>query len=232
MQTSDGGDWDPYIHPIKEVDTARCIEKLKKFGEVCSYAQGEPLAKPGEASGVCFIVLEGEVVAQVLTEAGAVNQYIAHKPGYTLLEAQCFCEWTEAAAFLAKEPTEALMLKRADLFKAIEGDSELALFFIGTLSQKFRWYVEHARNLSAHSALKRCCDLLLTLAEHDSGAVTGERRFCKRISQEEIGNRLHVNRLTVIRCMKDLRDRGFIEMNEKKICFPDIDALKRFRDTV
>jgi|GEM_PF-3516598 len=232
MAENDGG-WDPETYPIREVDHARCIEKLKQIGEIKYYTKGESLTESGYSEDSCFIVLEGLVVAQVLTEAGSINQYINHKEGYPLLEAQCFCEWVEAAQFLAKEPTTALVLKRADLLAAMEKDFELSLFFIGTLSIKFRWYVEHARNLSAHSAMKRFCDLLINMGAHDSEMVEGKHRFRKRVSQEEIGKRLHVNRQTVIRCMKELRGKGLVEIEEDGfICIPDMDALKRFWGTV
>ncbi|MCL2493488.1 MAG: Crp/Fnr family transcriptional regulator, partial [Clostridiales bacterium] len=223
MLTKNNDDWDPEVFPIKEVDPGRCIEKLRQIGEIRSYEKDELLVESEFSESVCFVVLEGLVIAQVLTEAGTENQYINHTAGYALLEAQCFCEWTENAQFQAKEPTTAVLLTRTDLLAAVEGDPELALFFLGTLSQKFRWYIEHARNLSAHSALRRYCDLLLKMVAHDSETVDGKLRVCKKISQEEIGKKLHVNRLTVIRCMKELRGKGLIETKEDGyICIPDI----------
>jgi len=234
MPTEIENDWDPGTYPVKEANPARCIEKLKLIGDIRSYPKGTTIVESGVNAGVCFIVLEGLVTAHVLAESGTENMYISHKAGYAVLEAQCFCEWTETAYFQAEEPTQVLVLKRAELLKAMEHDFELALFFIGTLSMKFRWYVEHARNLSAHGAMRRCCDLLIEMSNQygeprrDADSV----RIGKKISQEELAKKLHVNRLTVIRCMKELREKGLVETVEGHICIRDLKALKTFREEV
>ena len=169
------------------------------------------------------------MTAQVITEDGIENQYINHKSGNVLLEAQCFCEWIETATFYAAENTELLQLKRSDLIAAMERDFELALFFIGTLSMKFRWYVEHCRSLSMFSAIHRFCDLLEEMAESYGEKKDGKIKLRKKISQEELAKQLHVNRLTIIRCMKELRDHELLETEEGYISIPDLDALKNFR---
>jgi len=225
-------DWDPEAFPIKEADPKRCIEKLKLIGEVRSFSKGSIVSKSGEGGEGCFVVLEGAVTAQVITEDGIENQYINHKKGYILLEAQCFCEWTEVADFYASEDTETLFIKRADLMGAIEKDSELALYFIGSLSMKFRWYVEHCRNLSIYGAMHRLCTLLVEMAA-SYGEDKGDRiKLKKKIIQEDLAKQLHVNRLTIIRCMKELRDKGLIGTEDGHLTIPDLNALKEFRNEV
>ena len=229
MEHIDNG-WDPDAYPIKEVDPQRCIEKLKKIGAVRSFPKGAVISESGAVGKGCFIVLEGLVYAQVITADGSENQYINHKAGNIVLEAQCFCEWTEIANFITAEKTEVLYLRRADLLAAMEKDFELALFFIGTLSMKFRWYIEHCRNLSMFGALHRFCDLLIEIA-NSYGEEKGDKiKLRKKISQEELAKQLHVNRLTIIRCMKELRDKGLVGTEDGYLCFPDLGALKQFRN--
>jgi len=227
-----GSDWDPDKHPIKEVDHGRCIEKLKQIGEIRSFPKGTEISKYGAAGEGCFIVLEGLVKAQVLTEDGTENQYINHKAGYAVLEAQCFCEWGEVANFYTAEPTTVIFLKRNDLLAAMEKDFELALFFIGTISAKFRWYIEHCRSLSMFGAMHRFCALLIEMANSYGEARGDKIRLNKRISQEELAKQLHVNRLTVIRCMKELRDKGLVVTEDGFLSFPDLAALNKFKDEV
>ena len=229
-QNDDG--WDPEVHPIKEVDTERCIEKLKQIGEIRTYPKGATISGPGAAEGGCFIILEGLVKAQVITEDGTENQYINHKAGYAALEAQCFCEWTENANFYTAENTKVIYLKRAVLFAAMEKDFELCLFFIGTLSMKFRWYIEHCRSMCIFGAMHRFCDLLIEMASKDGENKEGKTVLKKRVSQEELAMRLHVNRLTVIRCMKELRDKKLIGTENGRMYISDINALKKFKEEV
>ena len=227
----DGG-WDHDVHPIKEVDPERCIEKLKQIGEIRSFPKGTEISKYGAEGEGCFIVLEGLVKAQVITEDGTENQYINHKAGYAVLEAQCFCEWGEVANFYTAEPTTVIFLKRVNLLAAMEKDFELSLFFIGTISSKFRWYIEHCRSLSMFGAMHRFCDLLIEMANSYGEAHDDKIRLKKRISQEELAKQLHVNRLTVMRCMKELRDKGLVETEDGFISFSDLAALYKFKDEV
>ena len=231
MHTGSDGGWDPNTYPIKEVDPERCIEKLKGIGEILSYPKGATIVESGAHIDSCFIVLEGLATAHVLAESGAEHLYIGHNAGYAVLEAQCFCEWSETAYFQAEEPTKILVLKRAELLAAMERDFELALFFIGTLSIKFRWYVEHCRNLSAHGAMHRFCDLLIDMATRYGTPGEGGLRLNKKISQEELAMKMHVNRLTVIRCMKELRDNGLADTKDGYIFIRDMDELKSFSKT-
>jgi len=228
--THNDNDWDPEAYPIKEVDPKRCIEKLKLIGEIRSFPKGAVISESGTVGEGCFIVLEGIVKAQVITEDGTENQYINHKAGYALLEAQCFCEWTEVANFYTAESTKVLYLKRANLMAAIGKDPELALFFIGTLSVKFRWYIEHCRSLSMFGAMHRFCDLLIEMANSYGESKGDKIRLKKKISQEELAKQLHVNRLTIIRCMKELRDKGLVGTEDGYLSFPDLGALKKFRN--
>ena len=228
MSTQNESDWDSESYPIKEVDTERCIEKLKLIGEVRSYSKGAVVSQSGAKDPICFVVLEGSITAQVMTEDGKENQYISHRAGQALLEAQCFCEWVEVAEFSAAEHTKVLVLKRPELLAAIEKDPELSLFFIGTLSMKFRWYVEHCRNLCMFSAMRRLCDLLLEMAKSYGEIKGGNTILKKKISQEDMAKQLHVNRLTILRCMKELRDYGMVGTENGYYSFPDLNALKKF----
>jgi len=223
--------YDTEKHPIKEVDPERCIEKLKKVGQVRAYAKGDVLAEPGRADLPAFIVLEGAVVAQYNTPSGEENVYITHEPGFALLEAQCFCEWSETAYFRATEPTRALAIERKALMRAVAEDPELALFFIGTLSMKFRWYIEHARHLSAYCAMWRLCDLLIHHAQtHGAPQEDGTVLITKKLSQQLIGNMLHINRITVVRNFKELKEMGLVETDGGNVRIFDLPRLIEYRN--
>ena len=232
MFTHDDSDWDLNIFPIKETDPKRCIEKLKQIGEIRFFPKGEIVSKSGGGRDGCFIVLEGSVRTQLVTEDGIANQYINHSAGYAVLEAQCFCEWIELADFYAIEDTETIYVKREDLLTAMENDFELALYFIGTLCVKFRWYAERYRNRIMFGAMHRFCDLLIKMA-HDNGEKKDDKtQLKKKVSQEEFARQLHVNRLTIIRCMKELRERGLVGTEDGFLSFPDLNNLEKFRNEV
>jgi CRP/FNR family transcriptional regulator len=217
--------------PIKEVNPERCIEKLKSVGEIKSYAKDAVVSAPGASGSRCFVVLEGSVQAQHHTVSGMENAYIAHGPGYAMLEAQCFCEWTETAYFRAMEPSMLLMLERRKLMEALKGDHELALFFIGTLSEKFRWYIDHARNLSAHSAMWRLCEQILSFADQYGKPHDGNILIDRKYSQQTLANMLHLNRITVVRYIKELKDMKLIEYVNGYLCVRDMAALSNYRDS-
>jgi len=216
--------------PIREVNRARCIEKLTRVGEIKSYAKNAVVFAPDTTATSCFIVLEGSVQAQHHTVNGMENSYIAHTPGFAMLEAQCFCEWTETAYFRAMEPSMLLMLERRKLMEALKGDHELALFFIGTLSEKFRWYIDHARNLSAHSAMWRLCEQILSFADQYGKPHDGNILIDKKFSQQALANMLHLNRITVVRYLKELKELDLIEYVNGYLCVRDRQALTDYRD--
>ncbi|MDR1815850.1 MAG: Ig-like domain-containing protein [Clostridiales Family XIII bacterium] len=217
--------------PIKEADPARCVEKLKAAGETRAFPKGAIVAHPGDSAPSCFLVLEGSVEAYTYTPAGAENVFMIHDAGYFFLEPQCLGEIPVMVYFRATEATVLLELPRDRLLFAMEEDFELAEYFIGILCEKFTWAIRHATDIATHGAMWRLCDLLVNLMNaHGEEQSDGSVVIRKRISQQTLSNMLHVNRVTVVRLIKDLKEAGILDSAHGTVRVFDREKLIRFRD--
>jgi thioredoxin reductase (NADPH) len=97
------------------------VERLRRFGDVRAFAEGEPLAKVGEVGRGLTIVLSGKVEVSQRNRAGPAIQIVIHSPGGFLGELAQLAGRPALVDARAQEPVEALVIpseRLKDLFVA------------------------------------------------------------------------------------------------------------------
>src|SRR5881394_1074134 len=65
------------------------VERLRRFGTVCSYSAGEYLAKTGVVSPGMFVILSGEVAVTQHDAFGHEEPIVTHGPARFLPRSPC-----------------------------------------------------------------------------------------------------------------------------------------------
>ena len=98
-----------------------------------------------------------------------------------------------------------------------------------SMSSKFLSSMELIRFGPHNSAEWKLCKMLVIFAQHNGiEHPDGSVEFRKRISQQMLGDLLGMNRVTVARKIKELKDQGlFIVTENNRQIIPSIKELER-----
>ena len=124
---------------------------------------------------------------------------------------------------------ELICIDYAALYRALREDPEIAMDLMQSLALKTLSSQEQMKCMNEHSAIQKVCNLLLSFADRYGVVENGEIVIRERLSQEYISNLLGINRVTVVRVMKELRERGLVERRNRYYCLCDIEQLKENR---
>ena len=101
---------------------------------------------------------------------------------------------------------------------------------IQSLSMKLMSVVEQVRFEQEHSATEKVCNLLLAYAGRYGVADSDGTMIREKLSQEYIANLLGLNRVTVVRVMKDLKQQGLVEKKNGYYYLYHIEQMYDYKD--
>ncbi|HMK81188.1 MAG TPA: FAD-dependent oxidoreductase [Xanthobacteraceae bacterium] len=101
------------------------IERVRRFGEVSSYAPGEALAQVGVVGRGLTLILSGKVDVAQRDEAGRPELIVSHGPGQFMGELATLAGRPALVDVTAAEPVEALIIPPEKLRALLIGEAEL-----------------------------------------------------------------------------------------------------------
>lgn len=101
------------------------IERVRRFGELCSYAPGETLAEIGRVGRGLTVILSGHVEVTQRDEAGRRELIVTHGPGQFMGELATLAGRPALVDVHATEPVEALIIPPEKLRALLIGEAEL-----------------------------------------------------------------------------------------------------------
>ncbi len=110
------------MFPILEPDE---IERLRRFGEVRSYAKGEALSRVGEPGHGLALILSGRVRISQSSQLGATEAITTHEPGGFMGELAQLSGRPSLVDSIAEEPVEALRIPPERLRALLIAEAEL-----------------------------------------------------------------------------------------------------------
>ena len=101
------------------------IERLRRFGELRSYAPGEALAKVGDVAPGMIIILSGHVDITQTDPAGRRSLIVTHGPGSFMGELAQLAGRPALVDATANDPVEAIVIPPAQLRALLIAEAEL-----------------------------------------------------------------------------------------------------------
>ena len=118
-----------------------------------------------------------------------------------------------SASVMTVEKTRLAAISKADFTKFLADHTDIALGLIRDLAGRVRVLSENVKNLALLDVYGRVAKTLLSLAHKRDGRLVIE----KRLTQQDIANRVGASREMVARIMKDLVSGDYITIDHNHI---------------
>lgn len=173
------------------------------------FKRGEALVEQGQKSNALFILLTGR--ARVLTTDSRGREVILANPaqGDYLGEMSIIDNEPHSATVRAEVQTDVLMLGRTEFARCLTENASMSLVVMRGLVKRLRHADRKIESLALLDVYGRVAHALLDFAVTDA---QGQRIIRDKISRQDLAKMVGASREMVSRVMKDLEERGFIEV--------------------
>ncbi len=175
------------------------------------YKRGEVIVEQGKKSNFLAIVLTGR--ARVITTDTRGREVIlaTMNPGDYVGEMSLIDNQPHSASVRAEVQTDVLILGRVEFARCLPENTSMAYAVMKGLVQRLRHADRKIESLALMDVYGRVARALLEFAQPDKDGLLIIR---DRVSRQDVAKMIGASREMVSRVMKDLEDRGFIEVGE------------------
>ena len=203
------------------------LEELAHLAQDASYERAESLPEPQEGGEKLYVLKEGRVQLYVrLPNEGEMTLSVV-EGGSIFGEIAVARQGVGEVHARALVPSLVCTLKTEVLEGLIERHPEVALAMVRMLSERLRLSEVRLAELAHKQVPARLSSLILRLSASE-GIVSREGiRIDTRYTHEQLGTMIGSNREAVTRAMKELREKGAVEVVGRRIHLRDREALER-----
>lgn len=210
----------------------RGIERLEQLGEVEHIPAGQEMNKLGEIPQCCYLVKSGRVICYEFTYNGEQRIYNFMEPNSLFLEECLLFDKPCPILFKTAVPSELVRIDKCDLKRAFKHDIDIVMDVCESLATKFLSSMDLIRFRKQQSAAWKICKLLQIFIEHYGVAYDGKVLIQEKISQQMVADLLGMNRVTVTRKFKELKDIGLLEQINGYYCIRSSCQLQEHMDFI
>lgn len=206
----------------------RGIERLAKLGTVQHFPKGTELNTLNSVPTNCYLVKSGRVICYEISFIGEQRIFNFLEPGSVFLEECVLFDKPCPVIFKTQTASELIVIDKCDLKRAMKHDLDVVMDICESLAVKYLSSMEDIRTMPQQSATWKIARLLLNFAEH-YGICMGKRVLIQeRINQQLLADLLGMNRVTVTRKLKEMKDHGLIGKTEGYYYITDIDLFRAY----
>jgi len=192
---------------------------------VRALAKGEYLFREGEKAEGFYVIQSGVVNVHRVTPDGREQVICLFRPFESFAEATLVTIDTYPANAVATEPTQVIVVRRAEFRDLIARRPELALRMLSSMSQHLKHLVQLLQDLKGRQIEARLADWILQHAPacpaHDAPAVLE-----LPVSKKVLAGQLGVTSETLSRTLARFREEGSIIVDGKRITLRDPARLR------
>lgn len=207
-------------------------ELYTSLGPVVQFKKGDVVAPANIVPNYCYYVLEGRIMTLEYTSVGGDRYYNFNEEESLFLESCVLLQKAPPVAFTALTPSKLVRIPRETLLEQLRTDPDLALDMMTGLSSKFIAAMDQVREGTQFNVAWKVCNLLLTFSERYGVGYDGKILIKEKISQQMLANLLGVNRITMVRTIKELRECGLIEQVNGFYCIRDREKMQDFMENI
>lgn len=173
------------------------------------FKRGEVLVEQGQKSDALFILLTGRARVMTADSRGREVILATLSPGDYLGEMSIIDNQPHSATVRAEVQTDVLLLGRTEFARCLTENSSMALVVMRGLVKRLRQADRKIESLALLDVYGRVAHALLDFAVPDA---QGQLLIKDKISRQDLAKMVGASREMVSRVMKDLEERGFIEV--------------------
>lgn len=173
------------------------------------FKRGEALVEQGQKSNALFILLTGRARVMASDSRGREVILATLAQGDYLGEMSIIDNEPHSATVRAEVQTDVLMLGRAEFARCLTENASMSLVVMRGLVKRLRHADRKIESLALLDVYGRVAHALLDFAVPDA---QGQLVIKDKISRQDLAKMVGASREMVSRVMKDLEERGFIEV--------------------
>ena len=175
------------------------------------FKRGECIVEQGKKSNCLAIVLTGRARVMTTDTRGREVILATMNPGDYVGEMSLIDNQPHSATVKAEVQTDVLILGRTEFARCLPENTSMAYAVMKGLVQRLRHADRKIESLALMDVYGRVARALLEFARTDKD---GQLFIKDRVSRQDVAKMIGASREMVSRVMKDLEDRGFIEVAE------------------
>ena len=214
-------------NPAHLIYTDRASMRLEMLGIPVELPKGFVIHSAGEVPDSCYLIRRGRVMSYEFTASGEERIYNINEEGSLLFEPSVILGRPLTLHFKTMMRSILIRIPRDALLNAVMTDPEAAVDILCSVSEKFLESNEQIRESACHSVRWKVCNLLLSYALRFGVDYDGKVLIHERLSQQLMANLLRVNRVTVARVVRELRDLGLVEQVNGFYCIRSIQRMRK-----
>jgi len=208
----------PLFYGLSEADLSAFAELTRER----SYPKGSVIVFEDDPGDALFLVAAGQVKVVLIGEDGREVILSVLGEGEFFGEMALIDDEPRSAHVIAMEDSTLLVLRREDFQGILEHSAGIALALLRELSRRLRRVDEKVGSLVLLDVHGRVAQLLLDLADETDG-----QRITRRLTHHTIAQMIGSSRETVSRTMRELVDKGLIDVSRKDIVIKDRGSLEQ-----
>lgn len=197
------------------------IARLGDLARDRSYPKNSVILFEDDPGDALYVVISGLVKVVLIGEDGREVILSVLKEGDFFGEMSLIDDKPRSAHVIAMEDATLLVLRREDFQHRLRETPGIAIGMLRAMSRRLREADEKIGGLVLLDVNGRVAKLLLSMADDNDGV-----QITHRVTHHTIAQMVGSSRETVSRTMRELVDRGFIEVTRKAITIRDRAALR------
>ncbi|MDP3775859.1 MAG: Crp/Fnr family transcriptional regulator [Gemmatimonadales bacterium] len=206
----------PLFTDLNEAELARFAEVTRER----EYPKNSVILFEDDPGDALYIVSTGQVKVVLIGEDGREVILSVLSDGDFFGEMAIIDDEPRSAHVIAMKDSHLLVLRREAFQAQLEQNPKIALKLLRVLVQRLRRADEKIGGLVLLDVNGRVAQLLLDLAEESGGP-----KITRRLTHHTIAQMIGSSRETVSRAMRELVERGFIEVSRREITIRQRDSL-------
>jgi CRP/FNR family cyclic AMP-dependent transcriptional regulator len=189
------------------------LELLTSRTVTRQYPRNAIIINEGDISDSLFVIRSGSVKVFLSNDEGKEVILNVQRTGEYFGELALIDSGPRSASVITQEKTVLSLISKSDFEEFLRQHPAATVKIMRGLVKRLRALSENVRNLALMDVYGRVARLLLKLSQPE-----GEVRVIRdALTQQDIADRVGASREMVSRILKDLREGGYIEINDRHI---------------
>ena len=197
------------------------LERVSEISRERAYPRNSVILFEDDPGDALYVVAQGQVKVVLIGEDGREGILSGMGDGEFFGEMALVDDEPRSAHVIAMEDSTLLVLRREDFQGILKQTPGIALALLRELSRRLRRVDEKVGSLVLLDVNGRVAQLLLDLADE-----AGSERITRRLTHHTIAQMIGSSRETVSRTMRELVEKGYIEVSRREIVIRDRAALE------
>ena len=202
------------------------LQRLAQGSRLRQLGRGDDVFHIGEPCNEFHVTVSGQIKLFAISPAGQEKIIEIIGPGNSFAEALMFTDKPYFINAQALTDTLLLSVSKQSVLQEIETDSRFCMRMLAGLSRRLHGLVNDVQAYALHSGVERVIGYLMRDLPEDGGEAAAS--VLLPVSKASIASRLSMTPEYFSKVLRELEDKGLIEVDKREIRIPEPARLSRY----